>query len=305
MDNIQIFDRKKSSYHNEQVMGENALRFLYDQGWARRLLLPLFTRSKWTSALFGWLQKTKRSKRKVGKFIDQFQINSNEFRKPIDEFTSFNDFFIRQLKEEARPIDLGSARLVMPTDGRILTFQPFIEGEGNEEEGIFVKGEVFSLFELLGEDPTLYEKYRGGALMICRLAPIDYHRFHFPCDGMLTEPRLVGKQYFSVNPIALTKNIHALSRNKRFISELKTDQYGDMAYVVVGATNVSSVVWTAEFNKRYKKGDEAGYFQFGGSTVVLVFEPGRVEFDRDILSHTEQRIEVLEQLGQGIATLQS
>ena len=121
-----------------------------------------------------------------------------------------------------------------------------------------MKGQTLSLTKLLGNH-NLASVFKGGSMIISRLAPVDYHRFHFPCDGYIRKITKVNGSLFSVNPIALREMVHVLTENKRVIVEIVSKQYGNILQVVVGATNVGSIHFTAKEHSSYNKGDELGF----------------------------------------------
>lgn len=136
--------------------------------------------------------------------------------------------------------------------------------------------------------------------MIIRLAPIDYHRFHFPADGEISESKLIDGVYYSVSTYAIKKNFRILCENKREYSILKTKKFGDIAMFEVGATMVGGIKQSYKSNSYVKKGEEKGYFYFGGSTCVLVFERGKVKIDEDLLENTKKGIETKVYMGEKI-----
>lgn len=136
--------------------------------------------------------------------------------------------------------------------------------------------------------------------MIIRLAPIDYHRFHFPADGEISESKLIDGVYYSVSTHAIKKNFRILCENKREYSILKTEKFGDIAMFEVGATMVGGIKQSYKPNSYVKKGEEKGYFYFGGSTCVLVFERGKVKIDEDLLENTKKGIETKVYMGEKI-----
>ena len=167
--------------------------------------------------------------------------------------------------------------------------------------GLFVKGEMFSLLELL-QDRSLAERYSSGSLLLSRLCPVDYHRFHFPASGVPTETKMIHGPLYSVNPIALRQNIRILARNKRCITELQTERFGKVLLLEIGATCVGSICQTYSPNVSVPKGAEKGYFKFGGSSTITIFEPDRIRFDQDLLEHSQQHREVFARMGDRVGT---
>ena len=124
-----------------------------------------------------------------------------------------------------------------------------------------------------------------------RLCPADYHRFHFPCDGRIVDDRQIPGLYHSVNPVALALGLKIFCENRRCYSLLDTPQFGRVAMIEIGAFGVGSIVWTFE-DTSVKKMQERGYFEFGGSTIVLLFEPGAITFDDDLVNDSATGLEV-------------
>ncbi len=179
----------------------------------------------------------------------------------------------------------------MPADGRHLAFQNV-----SDATEIFAKGQKFSLKNFLG-NAELAEKFRGGALVCSRLCPTDYHRFHFPVAGTPSKIREIPGALFSVNPIALTKNISLLWKNKRAVVEIASPNFGNVAQVIVGATNVGSIVPTFAENVFAEKGAELGFFRFGGSFVATFFEPGKIILAKDLEENSARGIETYAKMG--------
>lgn len=298
MTDIFYVDRVTKKVEKEKVYGHFFLKILYGDGVLSRLpsffLLPLFARVHVLSKLYGAYQKSRFSRAKVKPFIRLFDVDASEFLDPVDSYCSFNDFFIRRLKVEARPIAKGDDVAILPADARYLVY-PDIE----KADGFWVKGKKFSLSKLL-QDEKLAEQYKQGAMVIARLCPVDYHRFHFPCQALPGEARLINGPLFSVNPMALKRNIEILNENKRMITELQTKHFGKVLYIEVGATYVGTIRQTYSANEPYTKGEEKGYFEFGGSCLILLFEPHKIAFDQDLIEVSSQKREVRGLLGQSL-----
>jgi phosphatidylserine decarboxylase len=232
----------------------------------------------------------------VKPFIEQYKIAEAEHVKATDEFTSFNDFFYRKLKPEARPVDEAEDSVVFPADGRHLGF-----AKASEVEGVFVKGQKFDLECLLG-DSDLAARYADGSAVFSRLCPVDYHRFHFPVAGVPGNARLINGQLYSVNPMALRDRLAILWENKRFVTEIDTEEVGKVLMLEIGATNVGSVNHTFVPTRPVKKGEEKGYFAFGGSATFTIFEPGRVKLADDLLEQSAQQRELYAKVGDYMGT---
>jgi phosphatidylserine decarboxylase len=298
MNEIRYIDRQSRQEKTEQVYGKYFLTALYGSSFYSRILsfifLPIFSHLKFLSRLYGAIQKSSFSRFKVKRFVKKFKIDTSEFLDPIESFNSFNDFFIRKLKPSARPISSGHDVAILPADARYLVYENIYT-----VEGFWIKGHKFSLEELV-QDAALAAKYTQGSMVIARLAPVDYHRFHFPANCLSNEPKAIPGPLYSVNPIALKSDIHILSRNKRMITTLNTKNFGSILYIEVGATNVGSIHQTFIPHEHYAKGDEKGFFSFGGSCIILLFEPYKIQFDQDLIDASHRKIETLGLFGQSL-----
>lgn len=297
---IIYIDRATKKKNREKIYGYFFLELLYGDSRISRMFSCIFLSCiaciSLFSKLYGLFQKSYLSRCKIKPFIRKFHIDVSEFLYPIDSFKSFNDFFIRRLKPSVRPIAKGDKIAVLPADGRYLVFDDI-----STCDGFLVKGKKFSLNALL-LDKDLAEQYRNAAMVIARLCPTDYHRFHFPCECVPGAARLINGPLFSVNPIALKKNIDFISENKRLVTKLKTTHFGEVLFIEVGATNVGSIHQTYSPGFPCAKGDEKGFFSFGGSCIILLFEQGRIIFDADLLEASSQKVETLALFGQSLGT---
>jgi phosphatidylserine decarboxylase len=295
---INYVDRATAKIESEKVYHRRALSLLYGESWAARafsfFFLPLFARAPWISRFCGFLQNHPRSAKNVRPFISAFNIEASEFE--TEHFRSFNEFFVRKLKKGARPIDPDLNRAALPADGRYLVFPDF-----SKTDDFYIKGQRFDLKTFL-QDEVLAERFNGGAGVIARLCPTDYHRFHFPCRGRPEKARLIQGPLFSVNPIALRKRPAILWQNKRMITEFHTEKFGNILYVEVGATCVGSIHQTYTPNQLVEKGAEKGFFSFGGSCLVLLFEKGRICLDEDLVQNSAKGLETKALFGSSLGT---
>jgi phosphatidylserine decarboxylase len=291
-------DRKTGQEMTEKVYGKFYIDLLYGTSWLSHVLsflvLPFFAHINFLSRLYGAIQKSSVSKEKIPPFIKKFHVDTSEFLDTVDSYQSFNDFFIRKLKPQVRPITPGVDIAILPADGRYLLYENI-----EKTDGFFVKGKKFSLEKLL-RNPELAQKYAQGAMVIARLAPVDYHRFHFPVNCIPEDPEPISGPLFSVNPAALKKRVEILAENKRAITPLKTKNFGTVLFIEVGATYVGTIHQTFDPHEPHLKGDEKGYFSFGGSSLILLFEPGYIKFDQDLIDASSRRIEILGQMGQSL-----
>lgn len=296
---IRYFHRATRQIETEVVCGEKWLRWTYETA-PGRLALGLVVRRALLSRYWGWKMSQASSARRVLPFIVDYGLNVDEFAKSPFVFKSFNDFFYRALKPGARPIAAPPDErvAVLPADGRHLAFQ-----DVDAAAGFYAKGQRFDLAAFLG-DAELARSYAGGSLLISRLCPVDYHRFHFPVAGTPAEPRLVNGWLYSVSPIALRRNLAYLWENKRAVTLVDSPAFGRVAVCEIGATMVGSIVQTHIAGRPVAKGEEKGLFKFGGSCVVTIFPPGRIKFDADLVESSANQVEVYAKMGErlGAAT---
>lgn len=287
---IRFFHRYRCRIEEEVVYGEPWLRWAYGTVSGRATLHLLAKRpifSRW----YGWRMDRPSSAARVAPFVRDFHLDPAEFADSIESFTSFNAFFYRRLRPEARPVDPDPATVVFPADGRHLGFANL-----QASDTFFLKGQRFDLDTFLG-DAALSRRYAGGAAVFSRLCPVDYHRFHFPVPGTPGPARLVNGWLWSVNPVALRRNLGFLWENRRWLCEIESPTAGRVLMAEIGATNVGSARHTFQPGRPVLKGAEKGYFRFGGSAVLTLFEPGRVALDEDLLTQSAQGRELYAHVG--------
>ena len=295
---ILYFNRYTQTIETEQVYGEKWLRWAYETPLGRIAAGALFTRA-FFSHWYGWRMNRSISAQRVLPFIQDYDLDVDEFAKSPLEFKTFNEFFYRSLKKGARPIAPGDDVAVFAADGRHLAFQ-----DVEAARGFYVKGFKFTMAEFFA-DEALAKEFAGGSMVISRLCPVDYHRFHFPVDGTPGEPRLINGLLYSVSPIALRKNMGYLVQNKRALTLVESPQFGRVAVFEVGATCVGTIKNVFVEGRPVKKGDEKGFFKFGGSCVITVFQRGRIRLDADVAAQSEAHIETYARMGDhlGVATV--
>lgn len=292
---IVYIDRKTKEEKVEIVAGDKAIMWSYDTAIGKGLL-ELIIKKRFFSSLFGGFMDTSYSKRRIQSFIDQLGINIDEAqREGIAEYKSFNDFFARSLKPDARPINTDRDAFVSPADGKILAYENI-----DIHRLIQVKGFEYSLAELIG-NKELAEEYDGGTCIVVRLAPADYHRFHFPDGGIPSKSNLIQGSYYSVNPYALNKIAKLYCQNKRELTVFESNHFSKILLIEVGATGVGGIIQTFKANTPVEKGQEKGYFKFGGSTTILFLKRNMIKIDEDILQNTRNGFETKVYMGESIA----
>jgi phosphatidylserine decarboxylase len=293
---IEFFNRRTGQIETEQVYGEAFLRWVYGRPLGRVALHALVKRAGF-SRFYGWLMDSERSRDLIAPFIAKYGLDPADFADAPSSFASFNEFFYRRLRPGVRPVDPDPDTVVFPADGRHLAVP-----DAGAMDGFFVKGQTFDLAALLG-DPALAERFARGPLILSRLCPVDYHRFHFPVCGVPGAPRLLPGPLFSVSPLALRRRLAYLWENKRVLTEVRTERFGLVLVLEIGATNVGSIFQTFAPGRPVAKGAEKGYFRFGGSSVITLFEPGRVRLAPDLIRESSLHRELYACVGEPMGAL--
>ena len=291
---VRFRDRQTGEIVSEKIFSESTLRWLYEDSLGFKVFKYLLN-NRVFCWLYGKFQDLPISRSKIANFTSQYQINTEEIELPLENYQSFNAFFSRRLKPNARSFIKDSDVFCAPGDGKVLVYTQLAE-----ETRIPVKGASITLESLLDSE-VIAQNYRGGSALIVRLAPYDYHRFHFPDRGEASPAHYITGQYHSVNPIALAKVPNLFCLNKRVVTEFKSQNFGRIAYVEIGAITVGSIMQTYTPGM-VTKGQEKGYFQYGGSTLVLLFEPRKIKFDEDLIRDSNANLEVQVLAGSQIGT---
>ena len=287
MQQIEYIDRATGKKVVESVMGDKALRFAYET-LLGRTLWPVLFGSKLVSALMGRRYDSPSSRKDIAKLAAIPGCRADEAEKPLADYASFNDFFTRRLKPGARPVGDG---FVSPADGRLM-----LHLAADADRPIPLKGATRSLRAVFDGDAPA-GRYD---VAVVRLAPVDYHRFHFPCACRTPAPaRVIPGKYHSVNPIALLRAPDIYAGNERQIVACDAD-FGRFWMVDVGAFGVGTIVQTYA-GAAHAKGDEKGYFKFGGSTVIIVAPTGMLTFDADLVRNSAAGIETRVLCGERLA----
>lgn len=292
---LSVVERATGHVITETVPAVGPLRLAYRMPLRPLARLILF-RYSIGSRLIGWYADRAVSRRAIPGAIKRYGLNPREFERPVREYASFNDFFTRRLKPECRPFDPAETVVCSPADCRVLVV-PTLE----QLAEFAVKGVRFTAPDLLrAPDKREHERFAGGSAAICRLAPADCHRYHFPAAGRILRRWKVPGRYDSVNTLVLRMVNGVLTRNVRRISLLDLGRFGVTAYVQVGAFAVSRIR-TTHTAPTFEKMQEKGFFELGGSTIVLLFEPGRIVFDQDLADNSARGLETLLKAGERIA----
>ncbi|KAJ3745744.1 phosphatidylserine decarboxylase-domain-containing protein [Lentinula detonsa] len=254
----------------------------------------------------GTIYNNPESAKSIPSFVQTYSLDITELLEPdLTKYGCFNEFFFRKLKPDARPVEnLENPKGICSAADCRLTVYPTLSLACK----FWIKGDEFSIPNLLQvpvDSPTAIE-FDGASLAIFRLAPADYHRFHCPIDGVVGEITNVPGQYYTVNPQAVNEpKFDVFTANVRSVLYLTHSATGKrVAFVAIGALLVGSIVWTkgAEKGTEVRKGEELGYFAYGGSTVVALFPKGVVEFDQDLVKNSEEPVETLVKVGSSLGT---
>ncbi len=284
---MRIYDRKKKEYEEIVQYGQGALKFLYGNFFGRLLLRIVV--SPFASRLYGYINSKPGSRKKIPEFIESNNIRMEDFEDR--EYASFNDFFTRKLRDGARVIDSAENRLISPADAKLLVY------DIKEDLRIEVKGRTYSLDEIAPGENDLKE-YSGGVCLVYRLCVDDYHRYCFIDNGSVKESRIIKGKLHTVSPLSKAYKIY--KENHRIINVLATDHFGEMIHIEVGALLVGKIV-NRDVSK-FSKGEEKGYFEPGGSTIVQLFKKDAVRIDEDILNQSLDNTETKVLYGEGVGT---
>ena len=292
---IKLFNRYSAQMETEKVYGEGAVRWLYESA-AGKALGPLVV-APITSKLYGMIQSSSWSASKVAPFIRNFHINMDEFEAQSENqafpFKSFNDFFIRPFKSGMRPFVSGD-QMGAFAEARYFGYESL-----SEDSLIPVKGNFLSSENVL-DSSKWRQTFAQGPCLLARLCPVDYHRFHYPDSGKVLDHYRIKGQLHSVNPLALKKRPDIFMKNERVVTILETEHFGKLAYVEVGAVCVGKIVQSGSL-ENFNRGEEKGYFLFGGSTVIVFGERGKWTPSRDLIEATKAGHEVYIRLGDEVA----
>ncbi len=271
---------------DEPEAGLGAIRFVYGTVLGRFLAKTVLCR-KFVSNLYGAWQKSRFSKKKVEKFMAQYGITTDDCVET--EYANFNAFFTRQRKPEADKT--APNELAAIADSKLLAL-PI------DEQSVFtIKGVPYTTAELL-ENEALAKEFDRGLCLIFRLAPTDYHRYAYPDTGAQEASVKIKGVLHSVNPLAGKLKVYR--RNTRQYNILTTEQFGKMVQIEVGALLVGKICNHTDEATSFGKLQEKGFFEYGGSTVILLLRKDAVKIDSDILEHSAKGIETKVRLGEKI-----
>lgn len=271
-----IYDRKTKKYYEETQTDGVLLNFLYNTPVGRILLKILI--NPIISKIGGLYNDSLISKLKIEKFIKSNNIDMTDYKE--QEYKNFNEFFIREIKERKRPLSKNKNSFISPADSKLLVYNI------TNDLKLFIKGSTYTLNELVNNEEDL-SAYKNGLCLVFRLCVDDYHHYCYPDNGFLIKKNFIKGKLHTVRSISKDYKIYKV--NQREYSILKTDNFDEIIYIEVGAMMVGKIV---NLNKgKFTKGEEKGYFKFGGSTVVVLLKDNVVNIDKDILENSKKDIE--------------
>ena len=280
---MKIYDRKTKTYEDIVQYGAGKLDFLYNN-FVGRIFLGIAV-SPFVSNIYAWKNSKKSSAKKIPAFIRDHNINMSDYEDR--EYKSFTDFFTRKIRYGKRPIDMKPESLISPADSKLLVY------EIEKDTSLRVKGRTYTVDEILADSENAKE-FAGGYALVFRLTVDDYHRFCYPDKGCLISKRMIKGKLHTVSPVS--KNHKIYMENTRLVNLLKTEKFGTIAYIEVGAMLIGRIVDNG--TDVFEKGQEKGYFEPGGSTVIILVK--NVEIDKDIMEQSASGIETKVRYGERI-----
>lgn len=266
---------------------KGAIAFLYENPLGQQLLKLLV--QPWVSRGAGAFLSTGLSRLLIGPFVRKNGLDLSDYQQTA--YPSFNAFFSRSILPERRPVAAEEGALVAPCDGKLTVM------DISQDLCFSVKGAPYTLESLL-RDENVAERYRGGKLLLFRLTVDDYHRYSFPVEGTVEKERRIQGVYHTVNPLAAEKR-PIYRENTREYTFIHSKNFGTMVMMEVGALLVGRIR-NLPVDGPVQRGQEKGYFQFGGSTVILILEREKAELDGDILSNSRNGEETIVKMGERI-----
>ena len=280
---MKIYDRKTKTYEDIVQYGAGKLDFLYNNP-VGRIFLGIAV-SPFVSNIYASKNAKKSSAKKIPAFIKEHNIDMSDFEDR--EYKSFTDFFTRKIRYGKRPVDMTPGALISPADSKLLVY------EIEKDTVMRIKGRTYTADEILGDSENAKE-FAGGYALVFRLTVDDYHRFCYPDKGCLISKRFIKGKLHTVSPVSKDHKIYM--ENTRLVNLLKTEKFGTIAYIEVGAMLIGRIVDNG--TDVFEKGQEKGYFEPGGSTVIIMVR--NVEIDKDIMEQSASGIETKVRYGERI-----
>lgn len=264
-----------------------SLSFLYNTKFGRTCLKFLVKPS--VSKISGRFLNTRISSIMIKNFVKKNNIDMSEYEQR--KFRSYNDFFTRKIAFGKRSVDMNKKAFISPCDAKLTVYSI------DDTSTFNIKDSYYTVKDLLGGN-ELYKDYKNGLCLIFRLAVDDYHRYCYIDNGTKSNNTFINGELHTVQPIALD-NYNIYKRNCREYTVLHTETFGDVIQIEVGALLVGKIV---NFHNEYtfKKGEEKGMFEFGGSTIVILLKKNVVNIDEELINNTKAGLETIVKYGERI-----
>ena len=251
-------------------------------------------RSPHFSRLYGWLQRRPASRRRIRPFVERMGVDLSESVKSLDDFETFADFFGRGCIPGPGPSTATSGSASVPPTAGCWSTRGW-----TGEPASASSAPPFSSTGCLRDD-ALAESFHGGSMAVVRLGLADYHHVHFPDSGVPSPARAIPGAYHAGGPYALRRLVPFYTENHRMVTPFASDHFGSMAIVEVGALTVGSIRQGWRPGTHVGRGERKAAFEPGGSTVVLLFRPGAVELDDDLVAWSRDEVEVHVRMGHSL-----
>ena len=258
----------------EDLITPKSVKFLYNN-FIGNLCLKIIT-LRFISKIVGLYLDSRLSTHKIKKYIKKNSIDMNLFIE--EDYKSFNAFFTRRIKPEKRPFTLKENEFPSPCDGKVSIYKI------NEDSSFEIKGFNYTVETLLN-NKELANKYNGGYCVVLRLSVEDYHRYFYIDDCIKGSNTFIKGKLHTVQPYALSKR-KVFAENCREYTTMATKNFGNVTQVEVGAMMVGRIV-NNHGKGSFSRGEEKGKFEFGGSTIVLLIEKDKVNFDEEFFINTK------------------
>ena len=281
---MKIVDRQTKKEY--EMTYDKSVKFLYNNVLGR-VILKLIN-NHLVSKIVGSYMNSKLSIKRINKTIKENNIDMSLFEEK--EYTCFNDFFTRKKKD--LKIDKNKNHFVSPADAKLLAIKL------DQNARFDIKKSIYTMKDIIDKD--LSHKYQNGYALIFRLEITDYHRFHFIDNGYLDKYKFIKGKLHTVQPIAYNK-YKVFHTNSREYTILHTENFGDILDIDVGAMMVGKITNNKD-KKKFVRGEEKGYFEFGGSTIILFIEDKKIILDNDILLNSALGKETIVKVGEKIGT---
>lgn len=275
----------------EESIGNNALLFFLNKNKIGKVFLELFFKRRFFTKLSGVYYRSRLSRPKINQFINKYNIRLDELKEPVESFKSFNAFFSRKLKEDARPIHHNPNVLIAPADSKMIYYKL------RKGSVIFAKGVEYTLNELL-QNEELARAYEEGICLVFRLAPTDYHRFCM-IDDCKQGPIVDLPGYYNTVRTNIASPKAQITNHRQYCT-LKTQNFDEVIQIEIGAMQIGRIKQNALQGGCFHRGDEKGYFEYGGSTIIQIFKQHTIELEQDIIKQSHRGIETIVKQGEKI-----